>query len=79
MNILCLYKEYWDEKTFYMAGIKKTDLHCSKMILYITFVCIFYTGHTKCLFDANFFCTDRHFSYEHPKLLFEFFRHFETR
>ena len=33
----------------------------------------FYTDRTKWLFDTKLFCTDRHFSYEHPKFLLIFF------
>ena len=55
----------WDEKTFFMAGVKKENLHRFKMILYVTFFCLSYTGRMKYLFDAKLFCTDRHFLYEH--------------
>ena len=73
MNILCPYKKNRDEKTFFVTDVKKKNLRRSKMSLSVTFICLFYTGHIKCLFDAKLFCTDRYFSYEHPKNLFEFF------
>ena len=55
MNILCSYENNPDEKTFFAAGVKKTNLRRSKMTLYVIFFCLFYTGHIKCLFDAIFF------------------------
>ena len=55
MNILCSYKKYRDEKTFFVAGVKKTNLRRSKITLYVTFFCLFYTSHTKCLFNAKLF------------------------
>ena len=45
MNILCSYKKKGDEKTFFVAGVKKKNLRRSKMALYIIFFLFLYQPH----------------------------------
>ena len=72
MNILCSYKKNWNEKTFYVAGVKKKIPDVPKWLCTLYFF-VFYTGHTKCLFDAKLFRMDRHFHTNIQKFCLEFF------
>ena len=54
MNILCSYKKNRDEKIFFVAGVKKTNLRRSKMTLYLTFF-VFSIPVAQKVFSIRFF------------------------
>ena len=69
-------KKFHIEKTFCVAGIKRQKKCYVQSHFGTPEICLFYTGHKKCLFIPIFFMNIE-CSYVHPKFWFEFFKHFK--